>query len=655
MDESFNSRDSGDKELELLRELQAQEKNQNHQAISNIQEQILSRNTPASRVSKPMSTRSKLLSKVSKVSSKLSGNKIDVLSERNWKEGSVAKLLKHKKNRNPCLTTEDVLVETLSKSLAKKRQNAALVQDSNKKVIGIITDADISKRVISKHLNPDQTTVGSVMTPNPVFVQPGESIVDVFTLMCNRRFRHIPVLDESAEVVYGLLDISECLYDAIARIEKAKKKQADFIRAVQRAQSHFDANDSSTTNFLAQEMISHMMAKITPKISTVLFKNETEGDDVAENERYCILSATDSVEKACQVMAKHGKTAVIGVSKDPESELEYGIFTTKDLLNKVVSRKIAPEVIKLQDVMTKNPDSVDLDSSLLDALHMMLKGRFLHVPVVKYDLSNSGVEENESVVGILDVLDCSIHMLAALSVNSKNKGSGDEADLYNKENIDDEIEQNVFQTLYLGEMDSGSRVSASENIISGPGINESASQTGRTSVMKKALSSAISLEQIEEKEKTLAIKMINVSDGHIFRVDLKASGKKSSFEMRKLRKMVKKIIGLNVEIADLRLKYLDEDEEEVVLDSDEDLQQAVDLMSEQSWKKLTIKVYVKGTLEKLGIGAKEKLIFGVFGGILILGSFVFILSKKTSQTRAMKTDIHQYNSAMGTFPVKNWH
>jgi CBS-domain-containing membrane protein len=54
-------------------------------------------------------------------------------------------------------------------------------------------------------------------------VRMGDEGVSALTTMVENHFRHLPVLDESGAVV-GLLDIAKCLYDAIEKLEKAKKK-----------------------------------------------------------------------------------------------------------------------------------------------------------------------------------------------------------------------------------------------------------------------------------------------------------------------------------------------------------------------------------------------------------------------------------------------
>lgn len=45
-----------------------------------------------------------------------------------------------------------------------------------------------------------------------------------------------------------------------------------------------------------------------------------------------------------------------------------GIFTEKDMLNRVLSKGINPDEISVEDVMTPNPDTVSSTMTVLEAL-----------------------------------------------------------------------------------------------------------------------------------------------------------------------------------------------------------------------------------------------------------------------------------------------
>lgn len=72
-----------------------------------------------------------------------------------------------------------------------------------------------------------------------------------------------------------------------------------------------------------------------------------------------------------------------------------GIFTSKDLMRRVVGLDFNPAACLLSAVMTPNPYSATLSTTILDTLHSMHNGKFLHVPVFNDD---------GTLVGLVDVL-----------------------------------------------------------------------------------------------------------------------------------------------------------------------------------------------------------------------------------------------------------
>lgn len=87
------------------------------------------------------------------------------------------------------------------------------------------------------------------------------------------------------------------------------------------------------------------------------------------------------------------KTSAVMVCNDAREMV--GIFTSKDLMRRVVAEGIDPKLALLTDVMTTNPYSATLGTTILETLHSMHNGRFLHVPVF---------DENVKLVGLVDVL-----------------------------------------------------------------------------------------------------------------------------------------------------------------------------------------------------------------------------------------------------------
>jgi CBS domain-containing protein len=92
---------------------------------------------------------------------------------------------------------------------------AVLVVDEAGKLSGIVTERDITRRVVGARLDPEKTTVGQIMSRNPDTLAPGDSPFNALELMWIRNFRHLPVVE--GDRVVGMVSIRD-LYEVMKLI-----------------------------------------------------------------------------------------------------------------------------------------------------------------------------------------------------------------------------------------------------------------------------------------------------------------------------------------------------------------------------------------------------------------------------------------------------
>ncbi|XP_031387697.1 CBS domain-containing protein CBSCBSPB3-like isoform X2 [Punica granatum] len=249
--------------------------------------------------------------------------------------------------------------------MAARRVDAVLLTDSSALLSGIVTDKDIATRVIAEGLRPEQTIVSKIMTRNPIFVTSDTLAIEALQKMVQGKFRHLPVV-ENGEVI-ALLDITKCLYDAISRMEKAAEQGSAIAAAVEGVERQWGNNFSAPYAFI--ESLRERMFK--PSLSSI----------ISENTKVAIVSLSDPVYVAAKKMREFRVNSVI-VSTGSKIQ---GILTSKDILMRVVAQNLSPELTLVEKVMTPNPECATLDTTILDALHIMHDGKFLHLPVVDKD------------------------------------------------------------------------------------------------------------------------------------------------------------------------------------------------------------------------------------------------------------------------------
>jgi CBS domain-containing protein len=91
--------------------------------------------------------------------------------------------------------------------MAEKNIGAVLVLDEGR-VVGIFSERDYARRVVLQGKSSRDTAVADVMTAEVVCARPNLSVEKCLALMTDKRFRHVPVLDE-AEQLIGIVSIGD--------------------------------------------------------------------------------------------------------------------------------------------------------------------------------------------------------------------------------------------------------------------------------------------------------------------------------------------------------------------------------------------------------------------------------------------------------------
>lgn len=98
--------------------------------------------------------------------------------------------------------------------------------------------------------------------------------------------------------------------------------------------------------------------------------------------RPLVHAPSDSVTEAIRAMQREQRGCVL-ITQDgtPKTRL-IGIFSERDVLNRIVDRGRNPATLALVEVMTSDPESLPEEASVAWVLNKMAIGGFRHVPVV---------------------------------------------------------------------------------------------------------------------------------------------------------------------------------------------------------------------------------------------------------------------------------
>ena len=84
--------------------------------------------------------------------------------------------------------------------MAEKNYGSVVIVDSKDKVIGIVTERDIVKKLVKNNMSPKTTKLEDIMTPNPRVANENDDVLDWLRIMSNDRFRRLPVVDAEGKI-----------------------------------------------------------------------------------------------------------------------------------------------------------------------------------------------------------------------------------------------------------------------------------------------------------------------------------------------------------------------------------------------------------------------------------------------------------------------
>jgi CBS domain-containing protein len=121
-------------------------------------------------------------------------------------------ILRSKGNDVWSVDPNDKVLDAL-KLMAKRDVSAVLVLDQGR-LAGILTERDYARKVVLEGRSSKEAKVSDVMVSQVVCVGPERSIEQCMGLMTDKRFRHLPVVED--ERLIGVISIGDLVKAKIA-------------------------------------------------------------------------------------------------------------------------------------------------------------------------------------------------------------------------------------------------------------------------------------------------------------------------------------------------------------------------------------------------------------------------------------------------------
>lgn len=120
----------------------------------------------------------------------------------------------------------DTTVDRLLAELTKHNIGAVVVLDAGR-VVGIVSERDVVRHLQARGPAVLAAPVSELMSGQVVTCAPGDSLHSLMATMTERRFRHLPVVDNGRLV--GIVSIGDVVKNRLAQLEHDRAQLESYI------------------------------------------------------------------------------------------------------------------------------------------------------------------------------------------------------------------------------------------------------------------------------------------------------------------------------------------------------------------------------------------------------------------------------------------
>lgn len=139
------------------------------------------------------------------------------------------KQLLEKKGANAVTVAETASVAAAIHIMHQHSVGSVIIPSASGEPIGILTERDIIRLYAEGKTAFDQLLVKDCMTTGLILAKPDDEITEVLTIMTQRRFRHMPVVQDNQ--IIGVISIGDLVKAQLEATAEEARALRDYINS----------------------------------------------------------------------------------------------------------------------------------------------------------------------------------------------------------------------------------------------------------------------------------------------------------------------------------------------------------------------------------------------------------------------------------------
>ena len=132
-------------------------------------------------------------------------------------------------SKRKCFTLTEVdTIKTASQNLHEKKIGSMPILDKSGKVIGIISERDLSQFIYTERFNIN-LSVTTIMSTNLVSCDLNTSVTELMDIMTNKKIRHILIIEDRK--LLGIVSIGDVVDHLINKIKEENESLREYINS----------------------------------------------------------------------------------------------------------------------------------------------------------------------------------------------------------------------------------------------------------------------------------------------------------------------------------------------------------------------------------------------------------------------------------------